>query len=98
MQTMTKREFAKAMLDDSFRERFAKSWSPGPVCEQLGVSRQRVHQLCEEGKLDTLKVVNEDGSLAWINIFEDSVKAHLRTAKRKAAKRVSHLERLLQAI
>ena len=98
MQTMTKREFAKAMLDDTFRDRFAKSWSPGPVADQLGVTRQRVHQLCTTGELDTLKVVNEDGSLAWINVFEDSVKAYLRTAKRKAAKRVSHLERLLKAV
>ena len=98
MQTMTHKEFAKAMLDDTFRERFAKSWSPGPVCQQLGVTRQRVQQLFDQGKLEALKVVNDDGSLAWINVFEDSVKAYLRTSKRKAAKRVSHLEKLLRAI
>ena len=95
MQTMTKREFAKAMLDDTFRERFTRSWSPGPVADQLGISRQRVHELMQLGKLETLRVVNEDGSLAWINIYEDSVKAYLRASKRVAAKRVSRLDRIL---
>ena len=98
MQTMTRDEFARAMEDDDFRERFRKTTSPGPVADRLGVSRQRIHELCMKGQVETLRVVNDDGSLAWLNIYEDSVKAYLRDAKRQAAKRVGRLERVLQTL
>ena len=98
MQTMTRDEFARAMEDDDFRERFRKTSSPGPVADQLGVTRQRCHELIQNGKLETLRVVNEDGSLAWLNVYEDSVKAYLRASKRIAAKRVSRLERILSTL
>lgn len=97
MQTMTRREFAAAMEDDDFRTRFMRTWSPGPVAEWLGVTRQRVHTLCEKGQVETLRVVNDDGTLAWLNIYEDSVKAYLRASKRISAKRVGRLTRLLKA-
>ena len=69
-----------------------------PVADRLGVSRQRIHELCMKGQVETLRVVNDDGSLAWLNIYEDSVKAYLRDAKRQAAKRVGRLERVLQTL
>ena len=98
MQTMTRKEFARAMEDDEFRDRFTKSWSPGPVAELLGVTRQRVHALCMKGQIETLRVVNDDGSLAWLNIYEDSVKSYLRNSKRVSAKRVTRLQRVLESI
>ena len=98
MQTMTRDEFARAMEDDEFRERFRKTLSPGPVADLLGISRQRLYTICSDGTLETLRVVNDDGTLAWLNVYEDSVKDYLRRQKRRAAKRIGYVERVLEAL
>jgi hypothetical protein len=81
MLLMTRKEFAtRTAKDGSFRRRFQRSTSPGPVAVRLGVSRQRVHKMLEDGILDGLKVI-EDGEghhPLFIVIFDDSVEARER--------------------
>ena len=96
MRTMTRREFADAMLDDDFRRDYTRSTSPGPVADWLGCSRQYVDKLMQKGILDALRVVNEDGSLSHITIYETSVRKYLRDSKRKAAKRAGMFSALLE--
>ena len=95
MRTMTRHEFADAMLDDDFRRDYTRASSPGPVADWLGVSRQYVDKLMAKGALDGIRVVNDDGSLSHITIYEATVRKYLRDSKRKAAKRVGKFAALL---
>jgi hypothetical protein len=47
------------------------------VAEKLGVSKQRVHQLIEDGVLDTVEVKNAAGRLAIVLITEASLERYL---------------------
>ena len=79
MQTMTRKEFMRRFAKDPvFGRRVDNSTSPGPVAARLKVSRQRVHALLENGKLDGVRVLKPSGGTAAIFIFTDSVDALLR--------------------
>lgn len=48
-------------------------YSPGGVCQLLGVSRQRVHQLVDADKLDAYRIHDRLGNLAAIIITDESL-------------------------
>lgn len=56
--------------------------SPGGAAVRLGVARQRVYQLAEEGRLDMLSVLGSDGETRFTVITENSLQAEL--VRRKA--------------
>ena len=97
MKTMTRQQFADAMLDEGFRRDYTRASSPGPVADWLGCSRQYIDKLMSNGTLDGIRVVNDDGSLSHITIYEASVRKYLRDSKRKAAKRAGKFAALLDA-
>lgn len=79
MLTMGRREFLQRFrTDEDFGRRCESATSPGPVAAALGVSRQRVHQMLQSGKLDGVRVLKPDGDTAAIYIFRDSVTKLLR--------------------
>lgn len=85
MLTMTRREFMERFrTDEDFGRRCDSATSPGPVAASLKVSRQRVHQLLESGKLDGVRVLKPNGDTAAIYIFRDSV-MRLQRARNAAA-------------
>ena len=83
MLTMGRREFLhRFRTDEQFGRRCESAVSPGPVAASLGISRQRVHQMLESGKLEGVRVLKPSGGTAAVYIFRDSV---ARLHKERAA-------------
>jgi hypothetical protein len=79
MLTLTRKDFMRRFAKDpAFGRRCDNATSPGPVAGRLKVSRQYVHKLLDEGKLDGVRVLKPDGSTAMVLIFTDSVDAFVR--------------------
>lgn len=63
--------------DQAKRERLFGD-SPGTVAERLGVTRQRVHQLCQEDRLHSIQVTSDNSDeIRFVVILEHSVKEEL---------------------
>lgn len=60
--------------------------SPGGVAARLGVTRQYVHKLIDQGELDAIRVVNKKGNLVAICVNEKKV-ALFETARKALAER-----------
>lgn len=56
--------------------------SPGSAAVRLGVARQRVYQLAEEGRLEMISVVTKAGELRFTIVTETSVQTEV--ARRKS--------------
>ena len=59
-------QWAKALVD----EKDVNGDSPGGAAARLGVSRQYVHKLIDQGELDAVRVVNKKGGLIAICVNE----------------------------
>lgn len=57
--------------------------SPGGVAGRLGVSRQRVFQLVQEGRLDEIKIWDDDQGFWVVYIPEVSVRKEIERRKKK---------------
>lgn len=56
--------------------------SPGGVAGRLGVSRQRVHQMIDEGCLDAVKVKDRGMGYAVVYVTEASVRREIERRKK----------------
>ena len=74
--------WAKALVD----EKDVNGDSPGGVAARLGVSRQYIHKLIDQGELDAIRVVNKKGSLVAICVIEKKV-ALFERARQELRKR-----------
>jgi DNA-binding transcriptional regulator LsrR (DeoR family) len=82
---MTLAQFAKAIEDgDAQVAEYVRGTSPGPVAAELGISRQRLHELLTEGKLDALRLVDAKGSLVAILIPDRAVRERHRFLRARA--------------
>lgn len=79
METLTRAEFTRRIsADRTFVRRFREATSPGPVAARLGVSRQRVYKMLQDGVLDGVRVLNGDGRTDFVLVFEDGIEARER--------------------
>lgn len=53
-------------------------WSPGGAADQAGVSRQYIHQLIREGKLEAIQV-KEGRQLVMYMIPDESLRAWMKS-------------------
>lgn len=82
------REFTLSQLieraDDPAVNQFTRGVSPGAAAEILGVSRQRVHKLLDDGLIDGVRILDARGNLAAILISLDSLRKRVRDRRRAA--------------
>lgn len=79
--TMTTADFARLAQagEGMFQQLALDSYSPGGAASVLGVSRQRVHQLIEQGDLLALRLIHSgSGDLAAIVISSTSLRDYQR--------------------
>lgn len=79
--TMTLADFGRLSQggDAMFQQLAVDSFSPGGAASFLGVSRQRVHQLIDQGELLALRIVHQgSGDLAAIVISSASLRDYQR--------------------
>lgn len=60
--------------------------SPGGVAGRLGVSRQRVHKMIDEGRLDAVKVKDRSMGYAVVYVTEASVRREIERRKKTVDK------------
>jgi len=63
--------------------------SPGGAAGDLGVSRQRIHQLLSQGKLNGIELVDDDGSFRAFTVTKASIRRYQESDRKpgpKAAK------------
>jgi hypothetical protein len=78
---MTTADFARLAQagEAMFQQLALDSYSPGGAAAVLGVSRQRVHQLIEQGELLALRLIHSgSGDLAAIVISSTSLREYQR--------------------
>lgn len=78
-RTLTWSQWLKLVARHSLGDGFANvAGQPVPdVCEALGVTKQRVHQLIDSGALDTLQVTNSAGRVAITLVTDASLERYL---------------------
>lgn len=78
-RTLTWSQWLKLVARHSLDNGFANvaGYPVADVCERLGVTKQRVHQLIEAGALDTLQVTNAAGKVAVILVTDASLERYL---------------------
>lgn len=62
-------------------------YSPSGAAEELRISRQRVHQLVNEDKLDQVSVIDKNGNICAVFITNNSVHAYKKADRSPGRKR-----------
>jgi hypothetical protein len=61
--------------------------SPGGAAGQLGVSRQRIHQLLTQGKLNAVELIDEDGTFRAFTVTAASIRRYQESDRKPGPKR-----------
>jgi len=75
--------WAKALVDG----KDVNGDSPGGAAARLGCTRQNVHKLIEQDKLDAIRVVNKKGGLIAICVNEKKLALLIEAAEALAERR-----------
>lgn len=84
---LTFEEWSKIFESVSDEER--DEWngpSPGGAAGELGVSRQRVHQLLAKGKLNGIEFVEKDGSFRAFTVTDASIRRYKESDRKPGPK------------
>lgn len=65
-----------------------RGYSPAGAAEELGVSRQRIHQLVQQDRLDQLVIRDKNGTICATFVTENSVAAYQRSSRKPGRKAV----------
>ena len=78
-RTLTYTQWLKLVVKHALGDQFANlsGLATVDVAKKLDVSRQRVHQLIEEGSLDTLAITTGKGRPALVLVTEASLERYL---------------------
>ena len=82
------KSYSDAVKSDSLIKGDLMGFSPSGAADELGITRQRVHQLVNEGKLDQIVVIDKNGNICATFITKNSVSAYKDIERKPGRKRV----------